>query len=76
VVVAVIDDCSRRLIHAECFISQEAWVVETTLKKAMTKPGLPASLSCDYVSRHIIPGFAGYATGCLWKRYQAVSKTN
>lgn len=47
VVVAAIDDHSRRIVHAECFISQETWVVEVTLKKAITKHGAPAALYID-----------------------------
>jgi transposase InsO family protein len=47
VIVAAIDDCSRKIVHAECFISQETWVVETTLKKAITKHGVPAALYID-----------------------------
>lgn len=47
VVVAAIDDSTRRIVHAECFISQETWVVETTLKKAVTKHGVPAALYID-----------------------------
>ena len=53
IVVAAIDDSTRRIVHAECFISQETWVVETTLKKAITKHGAPASLYIDNGSQFI-----------------------
>lgn len=47
VVVAVIDDATRFCVGAEFFLSEEAWVVETTLRKAIARYGAPNALYLD-----------------------------
>lgn len=47
VLVAIIDDASRLIVGAEFFLSEEAWVVEATLRKAISTYGAPVALYLD-----------------------------
>jgi len=45
--VAIIDDCTRYIIHAEFYDNQEQGVVEDCLRKAILKEGVPKRLLFD-----------------------------
>jgi len=47
IVVAIIDDATRFCVGAEFFLSEEVWVVETTLRKAIARYGAPNALYLD-----------------------------
>ena len=47
VLAAVLDDATRFIVGAEFFTSEETWIVETTLKKAMVRYGAPNALYLD-----------------------------
>lgn len=47
IVVAVLDDATRFCVGAEFFLSEETWVVETTLRKAIARYGAPNVLYLD-----------------------------
>lgn len=47
VLAAVLDDATRFIVGAEFFASEETWIVETTLKKAIARYGAPNTLYLD-----------------------------
>lgn len=47
IIIAIIDDATRFCVGAEFFVSEEAWVVETTLRKAIARYGAPNALYLD-----------------------------
>lgn len=59
VLVAIIDDATRLCVGAEFFLSEEAWVVETTLRKAITRWGAPNALYLDNGAQFCAKQIAG-----------------
>lgn len=47
VLIAIIDDATRFCVGAEFYTSQETWVVENTLRKAIIRNGVPNALYLD-----------------------------
>jgi len=59
VVVAMLDDATRYLVHLEAYLTQDAGVVESCFKKAAVKHGLPLGVFFDNGSQFVCEQFTG-----------------
>jgi putative transposase len=59
VVVALLDDATRFLVHMEAHLSQDAGVVESCFKKAVLKHGLPLGVFFDNGAQFVGEQFTG-----------------
>lgn len=59
VLVAMLDDATRFIMHAEAHLTQDAGVVESCFKKAVLKHGLPLSLFFDNGTQFVCEQLTG-----------------
>jgi transposase InsO family protein len=77
--VAIIDDCTRFVVHAECYDNCSCKIVEDSLRKAIVKFGVPDAVYCDnggqFKNKHIRLSLANIGSKLLLTRpYSPCSK--